>query len=219
MTKPVLCEDLGILYPSETSKYKKRYGMYKCKCGNIFKTQSAKVASGHTKSCGCLQKEKAAEAQRTHGGCGTRLYGIWKSMRSRTKCKTGTDYITYKARGIKICEQWADYSIFREWALGNGYEEHLTIDREDNNKDYSPENCRWTTMEIQAQNTRELRSNNTSGYRVVSWHKETGKWCASIGVSNKQVYLGVYVTKEEANSAYYNYVVANNLNHEVSHGR
>lgn len=92
-----------------------------------------------------------------HGGTGTRIHNIWLSMRERCNRVNHPWYKAYGGRGIKICEEWNDFSKFRQWAMINGYSDELTIDRIDYNKGYEPNNCRWATMKEQQNNKRSNR--------------------------------------------------------------
>ena len=129
------------------NKHQKKVSLYRCKCGKEFEAVDTRVKSGHTTSCGCSRGEK-------HGDKGTRLYNIWTNMKARCTRKSHPQYANYGGRGISICNEWTKYSNFKLWSEGNDYTSVLTIDRIDNSKGYSPDNCRWTTHKVQNNNTR-----------------------------------------------------------------
>ena len=80
-----------------------------------------------------------------HGGSYTKLYNVWKSLKKRCLNPYGDDYKYYGGRGITICDEWLEFIPFRDWALSNDYKEGLTIDRKENDGNYTPENCQWIT--------------------------------------------------------------------------
>ncbi len=152
----------------------------KCDCGTEFVTLSQNLINGWTKSCGCLNREKASQRlskqSKTHGFSHTRLYEVWKNMRSRCLRTYNKAYKNYGGRGIKICKEWDDFKVFHNWAYENGYSDDLTIDRIDVNGDYTPENCRWVSVEEQANNRRTNHFVVHNGERktISEWAKVLG---------------------------------------------
>lgn len=213
----VLIEDLGRLYPNENSKQKTRYGIYKCHCGVEFKAMTPLVKRNHTTSCGCYQKKRVLEASSTHGLRRHRLYKTWTCMKQRCFNKNATSYVNYGGRGITVCSEWlSDFKAFYDWAMMNGYEKHLTIDRINPYGNYEPSNCRWATNEVQSRNTRVLFKNNTSGYRGVSFKNNSNKFVSYITVNSKIIHLGTFESDLEAAKAYDGYVIDNNLEHTIN---
>ena len=138
-------------------------------------------------------------------------------MKNRCYNINNTRYKDYGGKGITICEEWLeDKRKFIKWSLENNFSPELSIDRIDNTKEYSPENCRWTNKSIQSQNTRKIYSTNKSGYRGVSWNSKLNKWECSIGINNKTISLGFYKDKLEAAKVYDTYVLDNNLEHTIN---
>lgn len=136
---------------------KHMYWDCKCDCGNIISVQSSSLNTGATKSCGCLQKESIARIRTTHGQTGTTEYSSWKNMKNRCTNSRNKRYIDYGGRGIKVCSEWLDsFETFLKDMGPKPTYEH-TLERNNNDGNYEPSNCRWATKLEQASNKRNIK--------------------------------------------------------------
>lgn len=137
--------------------------MWKCQCdcGNIVCVTTSSLNSGKTTSCGCYAREIRKQIHTKHNYYGTRLYKIYIGMKQRCLNQKNSRFKDYGGRGIKICNEWLDKENgvlnFCDWAINNGYREHLTLDRIKNDGDYEPNNCKWSTYKEQANNRRKKK--------------------------------------------------------------
>ena len=164
------------------NKGKKVVWLCKCDCGNYKKVMSCSLSKGATNSCGCLHKEKLYHNKNCmkHGQRHTKLYEVWLSMKQRCENSNSQYYYRYGGRGITVCDEWKDFEPFYEWSISNGYKDGLTIDRKDNDKEYSPNNCRWTDRITQA--------NNTSRNHYLTYNGKTqtvAQWAREIGITHR----------------------------------
>lgn len=159
----------------------------RCDCGNIVIVRGGNLKNGAVKSCGCL-KGIANKKRSKHNMTGTRLYQIWINIKSRCYRKKNPFYKDYGARGIKMCAEWRDsFESFAEWALSNGYQDDLTIERINNDLDYRPNNCKWIGIGDQANNR---RSNIKITYKNETHN--LSEWCKIYGVNYDLVYNRIH---------------------------
>ena len=158
----------------------------KCICGNIKSVFYHSVTSGKSKSCGCKAKELLSEAFTTHGMYGTPIYICWGNIIQRCNNPKNNNYHRYGARGIKICDRWMDFQSFYD-DMGD-MPEGMSIDRIDNEGDYTLDNCKWSSRSEQALNTR-VRKDNKTGLKGVFFNSQRKRWLAYDG-KGKTLYYG-----------------------------
>jgi hypothetical protein len=139
----------------------KSYWKCKCDCGNEFigevhniKNRIERHGQNYCKKCRTQANITHGDSKKKDGK--TRLYSIWQGMRYRCEKEYASKYEYYGGRGIRVCQEWQDYSVFKEWALANGYNDNLTIDRINSDGNYEPSNCQWITRKEQANNTSQV---------------------------------------------------------------
>ncbi len=152
-----------------------------CDCGNVRVVDANSLRLGKSKSCGCLKNElssiRSKDTAAKHRMSNTRLYRCWIDMRRRCNKVDYENYAGYGGRGITVCEEWdKDFVPFYEWAMSNGYQDNFTLDRINNEKGYSPDNCRWASRVVQQNNRRNtvfITIGDTS-HTVTDWAKISG---------------------------------------------
>jgi hypothetical protein len=156
----------------------------RCECGNMVNVSAAYLKKGNNRSCGCLQREAAARnGTRTHEMSGTSIYDIWCSMLKRCNNPNNKNY---GGRGIKVCDRWLDFKNFYE-DMGER-KGKLTIDRIDNNGNYEPSNCKWSSIKEQANNRRGniMLTYENECLTLAQWSEKTGINRMTIYWRNKQ---------------------------------
>lgn len=127
----------------------------KCECGNIKMVRPYNLINGISKSCGCYRRENSKKINTKHGLNDHIIYRLFQGMKRRCFNKNNKDYINYGARGITICKEWLNsVQVFYDWCMSNGYMEGLQIERKENDKGYSPDNCIFVTGVINNRNKR-----------------------------------------------------------------
>lgn len=136
--------ELTVISETFTNDENERTLLVQCSCGQKVKINAGRLVRGQ-KTCLACARKNTGKLKIIHGMCHSRIYRTWSGMKERCYNPKRRAYQWYGAKGIKICDEWLDFNIFKDWAYKNGYNDNLTIERFDPNKNYCPENCEWIT--------------------------------------------------------------------------
>lgn len=172
-----------------------RYWLCRCDCGVEKSIREDLIVKNKTISCGCYNIIKIKKTNTKHGLWSHRLHNVWSSIKTRCYNKKSHAYKNYGGRGITMCDEWKNnFKSFYDWAMSNGYQDNLTIDRINNNGNYEPLNCRWVDMKTQ--------SNNKRNNKMITYKNETlsvsemaRKYDITVDRLSKRLYAGWSVQK------------------------
>lgn len=169
------------LHPERTRSNSRRW-VCRCECGTtVIVSSGHKLTSGHSKSCGCLQREKAGLRNKTHGMAETQTWRAWRGMKQRCSNPKTEKFSFYGGRGITFCDRWRTFENF--YADMGDCPAGMSLDRIDPNGNYEPGNCRWESSEVQHNNTRR------NVYATIGGEtKSVVQWCRLLGISQFTVY-------------------------------
>lgn len=179
MEKPVLIKEL-----KRRDKGGKKYGLFRCRCGNEWEAIIYNVNSGNTTNCGCVRKIKVGQINKKHGMANQcSEYTIWKDIHKRCNNINYKQYHDYGGRGIKVCQLW-EYS-FEDFLkdIGPRPSKKHSVHRIDNDGDYCPNNCRWATQKEQC---RSKRDNVMITYNGVT--KCISEWAEFLGFDQRTLH-------------------------------
>lgn len=191
------------------NKGKPRKALFQCDCGNKKIINLMNVRKGLTVSCGCDQFKHKFK----HGKSKTVLYRRWENMRGRCNNSNFKHYHRYGGRGITVCTAWNNFTAFENWAIHNNFSPQLTLDRINNNKSYSPTNCRWVNRKVQSANRNKIV--DTKHKYIGVTQLPSNRWRAAIVVAGKYTQIGIFDTEYTAVCARDNYINSNNLPHTL----
>lgn len=176
-----------IVVSFQESRKGQSYWNCKCKkCGKIIQRCSSNIKNGLA-VCKCVHYKRVSEEHKKFAR-DTRLYSIWIGIRNRCFNSNDASYEHYGKRGITICDEWNhNFETFYYWALSNGYNDELSIERKNVNGNYCPENCCWIKKSEQAKN-----KTNTIYATLNGETKRLIEWCEILNLNQKTVYNRIY---------------------------
>ncbi|MEI6532488.1 MAG: hypothetical protein WCO06_01470 [Candidatus Roizmanbacteria bacterium] len=154
------------------------YLMCQCDCGTIKKVIIKNLKSGVSQSCGCIRSKNLIERNTKHNKRHTKIWRIWQAMKNRCYNKNFTQYERYGGRGIKVCDSWKNEFISFYKDMGNP-PVGKTLDRIDNNGNYEPSNCKWSTPREQMRN--KSSNHKINGICITDISKSLGGGHALVG--------------------------------------
>lgn len=146
---------LTLIKPTKRVGYQ-QYCLYRCECGVKKEIRSDHVKSKAILSCGCYRDKQTSVRRFKHGDSKHPLMNVWNNILQRCNNSNYILYQYYGARGIEVCAEWTNSFVsFRDWAIKNGYQKGLVIDRIDNDGNYEPGNCHWITHKLNMRNRKD----------------------------------------------------------------
>lgn len=166
---------LLVIARNGSNKHRESLWTCLCDCGATLDVPRQHLKSGNTRSCGCLQREEAKEKHTKHGLNGTPVHGAWRHMHDRCRTEKNKEFKNYGGRGISVCKEWSSFEVFFA-DMGHPPTPNHSLDRVENDSDYSKNNCRWATPTEQSMNRRVARLVSISGVTkpLTAWARELG---------------------------------------------
>lgn len=172
---------LTVLYRVLNKGNRQANWLCRCECGRETSVISYQLTASHTLSCGCSKRDRTIERNTIHGLSKLPEYGVWKLMRTRCNNANGKSWKDYGGRGIRICPEWDEFSVFY-CDMGSRPSPQHQIDRKNNDGHYCKENCKWSTR---AEQMRNYRRNVLVSYRgeVIVLKDLSDRFNVSVGVA------------------------------------
>lgn len=187
----------------------KIHWLCRCDCGKMSSPTSYQLNSGKSKTCGCKKFRSSSRNGKSFIQSHKRLYDSYCSMMRRCFNPSHAQYHLYGGRGISVCPEWKNnFKKFAEWSLTHGYSDNLTIDRIDNSKGYSPDNCRWATILQQCSNRR------TNVYYTHNGEKHSlAEWCRILDINYNTAKMRRLYAKKNGIEPTFEYVLSKPKRH------